>query len=108
VPLAETDAVAQSPADDLLALDEALARLAAAHPVKAELVKLRYFAGLSEEEAASALAGIIHRRPHDGHHEYAKARQEFKTALAEVVSFHHPGAPEEVERDCANLLSFLG
>jgi RNA polymerase sigma factor (TIGR02999 family) len=55
LPLAEADAVAQTPADDLLALDEALARLAAVHPVKAELVKLRYFAGLSEEEAAAAL-----------------------------------------------------
>jgi RNA polymerase sigma factor (TIGR02999 family) len=55
VPLAEADAVAQPPADDLLALDEALARLAAEHPVKAELVKLRYFAGLSEEEAAAVL-----------------------------------------------------
>ena len=55
VPLAEAEAVAATPDDDLLALDEALARLAAAHPVKAELVKLRYFAGLSEEEAAAAL-----------------------------------------------------
>jgi RNA polymerase sigma factor (TIGR02999 family) len=45
---------ARSPAD-LLALDEALSRLAAREPVKAELVKLRYFAGLSLEEAASAL-----------------------------------------------------
>jgi RNA polymerase sigma factor (TIGR02999 family) len=55
VPLAEADAVAETPADDLLALDEALDRLAAAHPRMAELVKLRYFAGLSEEEAAAAL-----------------------------------------------------
>ncbi len=55
VPLAQADAMAATPDDDLLALDEALARLAAAHPVKAELVKLRYFAGLSEQEAAAAL-----------------------------------------------------
>ena len=41
------------------------------------------------------------------HHEYAKARQEFKAALVEVVAFHHPGAPAEVERQCANLLSLL-
>src|SRR5262249_36295062 len=51
VPIAEADAVGETPADDLLALDEALARLAVSHPIKAELVKLRYFAGLSEEEA---------------------------------------------------------
>lgn len=43
------------PRDDLLALDEALTRLAAEEPVKAELVKLRYFAGLSLEEAAACL-----------------------------------------------------
>jgi RNA polymerase sigma factor (TIGR02999 family) len=41
--------------DDLLALDEALSRLAAEAPAKAELVKLRYFAGLSLDEAAACL-----------------------------------------------------
>ena len=40
---------------DLLALDEALAKLAAAEPAKAELVKLRYFAGLTMSETAAAL-----------------------------------------------------
>ena len=40
---------------DLLALDEALGRLAAADPAKAELVRLRYFAGLTNEEAAEVL-----------------------------------------------------
>jgi RNA polymerase sigma factor (TIGR02999 family) len=41
--------------DDLLALDEALAQLAAADPQAAELVKLRYFAGLTVPQAAAAL-----------------------------------------------------
>jgi RNA polymerase sigma factor (TIGR02999 family) len=54
VDLDEVVAAAQVP-DDLLALDEALTRLAAAEPVKAELVKLRYFAGLSLEDAAACL-----------------------------------------------------
>jgi RNA polymerase sigma factor (TIGR02999 family) len=44
-----------NPRDDLLALDEALTRLAAQEPIKAELVKLRYFAGLTLEEAAAVL-----------------------------------------------------
>lgn len=44
-----------SPDDELLALHEALDRLADEHPEKAELVKLRYFAGMSADEAASAL-----------------------------------------------------
>jgi RNA polymerase sigma factor (TIGR02999 family) len=41
--------------EDLLALDEALDRLAALAPVKAELVKLRYFAGCTIAEAARLL-----------------------------------------------------
>ena len=40
---------------DILALDEALAKLAATEPVKAELVKLRFFAGLTMREAAGTL-----------------------------------------------------
>jgi RNA polymerase sigma factor (TIGR02999 family) len=43
------------PAEDLAALDEALAELAAEDPVKARLVELRYFAGLSGDDAAAAL-----------------------------------------------------
>lgn len=47
--------VAQPPAFDLLALDDALTKLTAIDPPKAELVKLRYFAGLTMPEAASLL-----------------------------------------------------
>ena len=43
------------PRQDLLALDEALTRLAEEQPLKAELVKLRFFAGLTMPEAAQAL-----------------------------------------------------
>jgi RNA polymerase sigma factor (TIGR02999 family) len=41
--------------DELLALNEALERLAARDPTKAELVKLRYFAGLTLEQAAETI-----------------------------------------------------
>jgi RNA polymerase sigma factor (TIGR02999 family) len=46
-----------APADDeqILLLDEALTRLAAARPQAAELVKLRFFSGLTVEQAASIL-----------------------------------------------------
>ena len=47
--------VSAAPSLDLLALDEALSRLAETEPAKAELVKLRFFAGLTMPEAASAL-----------------------------------------------------
>jgi RNA polymerase sigma factor (TIGR02999 family) len=45
----------KGPGNEILALDEALARLAERDPVRAELVKLRFFAGLTMPEAASAL-----------------------------------------------------
>src|SRR5438477_73536 len=44
----------EAPDTDILAVDEALSQLACEHPEKAELVKLRYFAGLTLTEAASA------------------------------------------------------
>ena len=55
VDLQEAASLAESSHDDLLALDEALTRLAAREPAKAELVKLRYFAGLSINEAADLM-----------------------------------------------------
>jgi RNA polymerase sigma factor (TIGR02999 family) len=53
--LADAQLTAPEPAEDLLALDEALDRLATKDPVKAELVKLRYFVGMTIEEAAEVL-----------------------------------------------------
>lgn len=55
VDIAEIEIVAAGPAEELLALHEALDRLAAQDHVKAELVKLRYFVGLTIEEAAEIL-----------------------------------------------------
>ena len=59
------------PAADLLALDEALTRFAAQDPVKAELVKLRYFVGLSIEEAAGVLG--LSRATAARHWDYARS-----------------------------------
>ena len=47
--------VAPEPNVDLLALDAALTRLAQQDPLKAKLVELRYFAGLTGDQAAAAL-----------------------------------------------------
>ncbi|RLT09004.1 MAG: hypothetical protein DWI22_06785 [Planctomycetota bacterium] len=41
--------------DDLLALEDALIQFQKEHPEKAELVRLRYFAGLTDVEAAQTL-----------------------------------------------------
>ncbi len=55
IDLDEACLVSDSPSDDLAALDEALTRLAALDPARAELVKLRFFAGLTMPQAAEAL-----------------------------------------------------
>jgi RNA polymerase sigma factor (TIGR02999 family) len=55
VELEEADLAIAAPPDDMLALDEALQQFEHDEPRKAALVKLRYFAGLSEAEAAAAL-----------------------------------------------------
>jgi RNA polymerase sigma factor (TIGR02999 family) len=70
-PLDEAELAAPGPREDLLALDEALDRLAAKDPTKAELVKLRYFAGLTGEQAARALG--ISRATADRYWAYARA-----------------------------------
>lgn len=55
VELNDADLAVDYSREDLLALDEAISRLAAIDKTKAELVKLRYFAGLSLEQAADIL-----------------------------------------------------
>jgi RNA polymerase sigma factor (TIGR02999 family) len=58
VPLDEAASLATAegaPREDLLALDEALSQLEAEEPVKARLVQLRFFAGVSLEDAAEML-----------------------------------------------------
>jgi RNA polymerase sigma factor (TIGR02999 family) len=54
IPLDEAHRITESP-DAVLALDDALTRFAVEEPAKAELVKLRFFAGLSTPEAAAVL-----------------------------------------------------
>jgi RNA polymerase sigma factor (TIGR02999 family) len=60
VDLSEVDIAAPQAEDQLLAVNEALDKLAAESKVQADLVKLRYFVGLTNEEAADAL-GITPR-----------------------------------------------
>jgi RNA polymerase sigma factor (TIGR02999 family) len=69
--LATLDLASPPPDEELLALDEALARLEREDRPKAELVKLRFFAGLSVEQAANALG--ISRATADRHWAFARA-----------------------------------
>jgi RNA polymerase sigma factor (TIGR02999 family) len=55
IELDETILVLSAPADELLAVHEALDKLTQQDPAAAELVKLRYFVGMTMEEAASVL-----------------------------------------------------
>ena len=67
----EATITASVPDDELLAVDEALEKLAKEDPSAAQVVKLRYFAGLSVEEAAQGLG--ISRAQAYRHWTYAKA-----------------------------------
>jgi RNA polymerase sigma factor (TIGR02999 family) len=55
VELDHVDLACEMPSEDILALDEALAKLASTDPVTAKLVHLRFFAGLGNEDAARML-----------------------------------------------------
>ncbi len=60
----------EEPSEDIIALNEALAKLAVEDPVKANLVKLRYFAGLTIEQAADILG--ISRATADRYWSYSR------------------------------------
>jgi RNA polymerase sigma factor (TIGR02999 family) len=66
----------ESSADHLLAVDEALAKLSRKDKVKAELVKLRYFAGLTGKQAAEVLG--ISSSTADRHWRYARCWLRFE------------------------------
>jgi RNA polymerase sigma factor (TIGR02999 family) len=70
VPLDGVDVAADSD-DELLALDEEIERLAKQEPIAVQVVKLRYFAGLTIEETAQALD--ISVRTANRHFAFAKA-----------------------------------
>jgi RNA polymerase sigma factor (TIGR02999 family) len=55
VDLEQIELATDAPNDDLLAIDESIALLAAENPECADVVKLRFFAGLSIDETAAAL-----------------------------------------------------
>ena len=71
VDLDDADFAIDEPSTDLVALDEALTKLAEKAPAVAELVKLRYFAGLTVEQVAE-IQGIS-RRTAGSHRAYARA-----------------------------------
>ncbi len=71
VEINDAQLISDQPAEDLIALDEALEKLAKQDKVKADLVKLRFFSGLTSEQAAEIL-NISHNTA-DKYWTYARA-----------------------------------
>lgn len=71
VDLNEAVLAIEEPSENLIALDEALTKLAEEEPVAADLVKIRYFAGLTLRQAGEILG--ISRRTADRYWAYARA-----------------------------------
>lgn len=71
VELEEADLAIEGPSEDVVALDEALMKLAKEDPTKADLVKLRCFGGLTLEQAAQVLG--ISRASASRYWSYARA-----------------------------------
>jgi RNA polymerase sigma factor (TIGR02999 family) len=89
VELAEGLALIEPPAADLLALDEAIRRLQGARPHLAELVMLRYYAGLSFDETA----GVVGRSVSTLKREWRYAR----AWLARQLGGGEPGGAEAAD-----------
>ena len=77
VTLDAADSGSDSPPDDLLDIDDALTRLAAEDPQAARLIQLRYFAGLSIEDAA----GVVGVSRSTAYEHWAYARVRLRTLL---------------------------
>ena len=69
--LDEACAVLEPPSDDVLAVHEALQELEASDPLKAQIVLLRYFTGLTRDETATVLG--LAERTLDRHWRYIRA-----------------------------------
>jgi RNA polymerase sigma factor (TIGR02999 family) len=85
--LDEIDIAAPEPGEDVLALDEALEKLSAADKTAAELVRLRFFAGLSIPEAAEILG--ISPRSADRLWAYARAWLHREIKRGEIIQRGH-------------------
>lgn len=71
---------------------------------RCELLRLRY-------EEAVPVREIARRWQADPallHHQLTDAKKEFRRALREVIAFHVPGSPDEIEAECQLLLPHLG
>jgi RNA polymerase sigma factor (TIGR02999 family) len=88
VELAEGLAIIEPPADDVLALDEAIQALHAADAYLAEIVQLRYYTGLTVEETASVVGGSV-----------STVKRDWRYARAWLARRLRPGGGAEASDD---------
>lgn len=115
----DLDALATRDDSSATVFDRAWARA-----VMREAAELQVLRARAQDAAAERRAEILHLRFHEGlpireiakrwgveaarlHHDYSRARAEFAAALCEVVGEHRVGSAEELDRECARLLSLL-
>jgi RNA polymerase sigma factor (TIGR02999 family) len=72
------------PDDDVLALDEALTALEREEPRRAEIVKLRYFAGFSRQEIAATLGVSTRTIDREWRYIMARLHQEIRARAGDV------------------------
>jgi RNA polymerase sigma factor (TIGR02999 family) len=60
VPFSDIPDWGPQPDKTLLAMDDALKLLESTHPIKSQLIEMRYFGGMTAEESAAALAMPVH------------------------------------------------
>lgn len=70
---------------------------------RVELLQLKFRNNLPVREIAQLWGEPAERV----HHAYAHARKEFRAVLLEVIAFHQPGTPAEIEAEAADLLRVL-
>jgi RNA polymerase sigma factor (sigma-70 family) len=90
IDLEEFDVALAEPVADILALDEAIERLAADDPRKAQIVTLRCFAGLDREEVAAALGVSVATVDREWRYIVARLRKE-------LADSEPPDGPIQVE-----------
>ena len=70
---------------------------------RVELLRLR----IREDMPIREIARCWDQDPARLHHEYARAREEFARALADLVRESHPGTPAEIRAECARIGEYL-
>jgi RNA polymerase sigma factor (sigma-70 family) len=86
-------------------VQEASAREAGPEALRrVELLRLRFHEGMPVRDIATLWGAD----PAELHRQCTKAREEFRAALTQVMTFHQPGTPAEVERACVEVLAMLG